>query len=278
MKRKIIIGLLLAVFGYTASSAQDITVSLAGTFNGNTSTNKGFDNRSAQGYQLGLGYRYFLAEQWSLGTGLTYQVNRLDFIQRNNHGSWSSVDIEADAYEFRYHSKNRKEQLSYNTIQIPLTLQYETKGLVSWYVQTGVALGIITGNSSSRASMNDLHTSGYYPAWDVELTGPTFMGYGEFQHVSEKKDLSLKNRYSWLFETGVKQKLGEKSSLYIGAIVDLGLNDLVKESNRVEQPIGITTNYDSPLEFHSIWKQENFKTQKLKDYYVGIKLSYSFNL
>lgn len=159
-----------------------------------------------------------------------------------------------------------------------MTLQYETKGLVSWYVQTGVALGIITGNSSSRVSMNDLHTSGYYPAWDVELTGPTFMGYGEFQHVSEKKDLSLKNRYSWLFETGVKQKLGEKSSLYIGAIVDLGLNDLVKESNRVEQPIGITTNYDSPLEFHSIWKQENFKTQKLKDYYVGIKLSYSFNL
>jgi len=46
----------------------------------------------------------------------------------------------------------------------------------------------------------------------------------------------------------------------------------------VANPISLSTNLDNPLVLHSVWKQEKYKTQELKDYHVGIKLRYAFNL
>ncbi|WP_286391532.1 outer membrane beta-barrel protein [Myroides marinus] len=278
MKRKKISGLMLVALCCATGFAQEVNVSASGFFNNTQSNIKAVDSQATIGYGIGLGYRYYVNESWSIGTEVGYQHKELYFINRNTNGRWSSMDIEGDEYEFRYKTRNSKEYLTYNSVHIPLTIQYETKGTVKWYVQTGVGLSLKVGTSQTEVVMNDLHTSGYYPKWDAELTGPSFMGFGYQDHLSQKSDIKVENRYSWLFETGIKQELGNKQSLYIGAFIDLGLNNLIKEDNRVSNPISLSTNLDNPLVLHSVWKQERYKTQELKDYHIGIKLRYAFNL
>ncbi|MCO7723766.1 hypothetical protein NJB85_11305 [Myroides odoratimimus] len=76
----------------------------------------------------------------------------------------------------------------------------------------------------------------------------------------------------------MKQELGNKQNLYVGVFLDLGLTNLVKDNKRIDTPISHVSNYDNPLEYHSIWTQEKYKDINLKDYYIGIKLRYSFSL
>lgn len=278
MKRQNIYVLMLGILSSTASLAQEISVSLGGYFNNGLTSIKTYENNSVLGYHIGVDYRYYLSKNWSLGTQVAYQNSSLDFLQRNAKMSWSSIDIEAEQYILKYQSKNRLEQISYSTIQIPFTLQYETSGVVKWYIQSGIAIGIITGNPKSKISINDLQTSAYYPQWDVELKAPTFMGYGHFKNLSQTKHIPLRNRFSWLFETGVKQELSNNQSLYIGAFFNLGLNNLSKGQNMVNHPISLSTNLDNPIEINSIWNDTSYNDTKLKDYHLGIKLRYAFEL
>lgn len=278
MKRKNIYGFMLVVLSCTTSFAQEVDFSIGGYFTNSLKTDSTYDTNASLGYQIGVGYRYYLNPQWSLGAEINYKYSKLDFIQRNVKENWSVIDIENHDYEFIYNSKYRKESVSFNTFQIPLTIQYETKGTVKWYIRSGVSIGIITGDSKSKITMNDLHTSGYYKGWDAELHGPHYMGFGAFGNQTQKRNLDLSTRYSWLLETGVKQELGNKQNLYIGVFLDLGLTNLVKDNKRIDTPISHVNNYDNPLEYHSIWTQEKYKDTNLKDYYIGIKLRYSFSL
>lgn len=279
LNRKNICGLMLVVLGRTAGFAQEINVSTLGYFTNSAKSLAHYDSNTSMGYGVGVGYRYYLGPKWSIGAEVNYQHTNLDLIQRNAKGSLSTTDMDNDTYEFRYKAQNLKEQVSYNTLQIPITIQYETQGTVRWYVQTGVGIGILTGNQKSTIKMNDLRTSGYYPEWNAELNGPSFMGFGSFGHQKQEVDLKLENRISWLFETGIKQDLGNKQSLYIGAFVDLGLNDMGKNIDKNNHiPVAITSDLDNPLAFSSLWTQTENKNNKLQNYNVGIKLRYSFNL
>ncbi|MEC4115296.1 outer membrane beta-barrel protein [Myroides pelagicus] len=278
MKRKEIKILLLVSLCCATSFAQEVHVSVSSFFNKSSSSIQAINTRARLGYEVGAGYRYYFSQQWSIGAAVAYQHKELDFINRGANGNWSSTDIEGDIYDFRYKTKNSKEYLTYNSVNIPLTLQYETRGVVKWYLQTGVGLSLSLGTSQSEVEMNNLHTSGYYPKWDAELTGPSFMGFGYQHRLSQKNNIKIENRYSWLFETGIIQELGNKQSLYIGAFIDLGLNNLIKKENREANPISISSNLDSPVVLHSIWRQEKYKSQELKDYHLGFKLKYAFAL
>ncbi|MCS7473485.1 hypothetical protein [Myroides odoratimimus] len=57
-----------------------------------------------------------------------------------------------------------------------------------------------------------------------------------------------------------------------------GWSGTVNDNKRIDKPISHVSNYDNPLEYHSIWTQEKYKDINLKDYYIGIKLRYSFSL
>ncbi|MHC5202962.1 outer membrane beta-barrel protein [Myroides sp. LJL119] len=278
VKRKYIYGLVLFILFSMKGLAQEISISFEGYFNNSLTRVKTYDSNSVLGYSMGVGYRYYLNQKWSLAAEVAYQNSSLDFIQRNAKSSWSSIDVEGDQYILKYQSKIRIEQISYRLIQVPLTVQFETGKEVKWYVQTGLAIGVITGSPKSRITINELDTSGYYPQWDVELQGPNFIGYGHFKNISHKKEIHLQNRYSWLFETGVKQELGNKQSLYIGAFFNLGLNNLAKDGIRDKHPITLSSNYDNPIELNSIWTDMSYSNQKLKDYHIGIKLRYAFHL
>ncbi|MCC9044028.1 PorT family protein [Myroides sp. M-43] len=277
LDKKKIYGLMLVILGSTISIAQEINVSLGGHLIVNSQSYTNYKATGALGYNAGMGYRYYLSPQWSIGSEVSYQRYNHKFKELEPKGSWSATDTEENNYEFRYKSRNRKEQINYHIIQIPLTIQYETKGLVKWYVQTGFGIGLIVGTAQSKITMNDLTTSGYYAQWDAVLNGPNFMGFGDFKQINQKNDLALNTRYSWIVESGIKQELSDSQSLYIGGYLDLGLNNLSRDSNYVSKnPISIKNDYDNSIDLHSYWTQEENRLEKFKNYQIGIKIRYSF--
>lgn len=231
------------------------------------------------GGQAGLGYSYYFNPQWSLGTGVEYQFYQADISLQNLSDSKEYTDIEGDNFEFRYNANKFIEKQQAQYLGIPLKIQFETTGRTRWYVSAGGKVGI---NLSSKyeTSIGKLSTSGYYPQWNVELHDPQFMGFGEWENIStEKKDLELKTLFMLSAETGIKEKISDKSSLYFGVYLDYGLNNLQPDDTQTRV---VEYNTESPSEFgfNSISSSSNANNVRyvndLKLISFGFKFKYAF--
>lgn len=226
------------------------------------------------GVQLGLKYAFYLNENWSIGLGAEYQtynsVAKFDYLT----GSYNTTDIENDPFEFRYSSRSYEESQKLEYVNVPLTVQFETgDGITDFYVSAGVKAGFaIKGNYETK--MDALTTSGYYPQYNAELFGPTFMGFGSFYQVDAgKQDLETKIAWSGTLETGVKQYIGERSSCYIGVFVDYCFNSIAdnKDENVINYP---SNEMPVDLQFNSVINSSYSKDVRLMAY--GVKLRFAF--
>lgn len=89
------------------------------------------------------------------------------------------------------------------------------------------------------------------------MFNPTFAGFASTDDVrASKQDLETEISYSATFETGLKQLIGKRNSIYVGVYLDYGLNDIYNKNKgkdlveyHAEIPVTFQTNsvYDSGL-------------------------------
>jgi len=232
--------------------------------------------KHSEGFSVGIGYSHYLNDNWSIGTGVSYLRTELIFSASAINGASMEVDMEGDPFEFRYHTGYFEESVRWESFRIPLTVQFETSGVVRWYLRTGVLYGLQAGSSKYRQDWNDLETSGYYEQWDAELNGPEVAGFGNISSRRTEGTVKLRNTLSWLLETGVKQKLRATDDFYLGLFFEMGLNDIRPSRAAEAQPVYYTRDMDHPLSLNSVLNQTQFKDQKISPFMVGFKIRYSF--
>jgi hypothetical protein len=240
------------------------------------------DSDTRFGAGVGVQYNYYIARGLSFSGALEYQSYRSETILDNFNDSYNLSDSEGDDMIFRSSANVYHERQSVGMLNIPLRIQWETKGHSRrLFTATGIQLGLPLA-ANYKATAFGLETSGYFPQWDALLTSPRFMGFGNWDTKhSGKEKLKLKNSYSFLFELGMKQQLKEFHNLYVSVYVELGLNDLTKTSDP-QALIGYNVN--SPIDFQhgsviysSPQAAGNNYAGKVSSQSFGFKMRYAFS-
>lgn len=156
-----------------------------------------FNSSAVSGLQLGIYGNYFFNNRWSLRSGLLYQkmgTNKVDFF------------IFYDEYS---------EKTNYLTI--PLTLNYHFGTLRSWYVNYGIAFGILTNAEANYDDGNgfvDIKDLAY--PFQFGING----GIGYKFKISPKFIVVVENSNILGLSDTTEQRSGKNfySSLNLGAV------------------------------------------------------------
>lgn len=238
--------------------------------------------KTENGYQVGLGYRYYLNPKWSLGSGLEYQYSKTNMSFASFSDSYNTVDLEGDSFEYRYTVTSYSENQKMHYLAIPLNIQFETTGPASWYINVGMKVGFNIA-ANYETSIDELKTSGYYPQWNVELHDPKFIGFGTWSDFNPRKqDLELNTQFMLTAESGIKLQMTAKSNLYVGLYMSYGLNDLKPSNSSNQNPIVYNTNNpEEPILNSLLYATSSKGTSYLSKYNLfsfGIKLNWSFKI
>lgn len=224
------------------------------------------------GINAGIRYSYYLNEGLSIGIGVEYQTYSSDVKYGFYGGQYNAVDAENEAFQFRYKATGLREQQKLGYVNIPIGIQFETPGATKLYLAAGAKVGFAT-NGSYESNYQNLTTSGYYPQYNVELFSPAFAGFESVNDLKKsKQDLDTDVSYSATFETGLKQKLGDRSAIYIGVYLDYGLNTIYdnKESKNLVQ---YHPELPVQLQYNSLLDASHSNDIRLVSY--GLKLRYA---
>ncbi|WP_343694420.1 outer membrane beta-barrel protein [Flavobacterium sp.] len=246
----------VCINGYGQDNKQEFSISLGGPFSYVDSNSAG-KTTPGNGVSAGLRYSYYLNDNLSLGVGVEYQTYNSDLSFNYLYGAYAATDAENENFQFRYRATNPREEQKLAYINVPINIQFETPGTSKLYVAAGAKIGFAS-SGSYQTTFQNLTTSGYYPQYNVELFSPAFAGFASTNNlVTGKQDLNTEVSYSATFETGLKQELGNRNSIYIGVYFDYGLNNIYDKSGdnahlvqyNPEQPVqlGYNTIFDTPL-------------------------------
>jgi hypothetical protein len=265
--------------GINAQNSAELSLHVKGQFSKLKYEYSGGNNDMDNGYAVGINYAYYLRENWSLSTGAEYQRFLSNAYLKDLKGSTLSNDPEGENFEFRYAASQYVEDQKAGFINIPIKVQYETSGSVTFYAAGGVKIGLNL-DSSYEFRVLDLMTSGYYEQYNAELKNPAFIGFGEFGTYEGESDFELAINYILNLETGVKLETGNSTSLYIGMFMDYGLNDIKEENIQTEL---FKYNPDNPTSFQNcgvVYGSMNGNpiTEKIKTIAFGLKLRYGIKL
>lgn len=237
------------------------------------------NDQSASG-ALNLGIAYALNDSWSIHSGVGIGWLNNDASLPDYSGIQNAVDLEGEAFEFRYTLTGYVEDQHYTAVSIPLAVQYETAGTTRFYARAGVSYNIfVTGETEARA--NSLTTTGYFEQINAELEGPRFAGFGTFENIEfAEQDIDINNAVNAILELGIKQRLAEKHWLYFGFFVETGLNNLLTSNGESL----LQYNRERPAEFRvnpslnaTDQNSGNALLTDAKFRSFGLKLWYSFN-
>jgi hypothetical protein len=249
---------------------QELSISVAGPFSFLKYPSAG-EVVPGNGISAGLRYSYYLNEGISIGIGAEYQTYKSDVKFAYLAGQYTTIDAENESFQFRYKATQLREKQNLGYVNVPITIQYENPGTTKLYVAAGVKVGFaVSGNYETK--IDNLTTSGYYPQYNVELFAPAFAGFASTDDIKvSKQDVTTKTSYSATFETGLKQKVGDRSSVYIGLYLDYGLNDIIDKNNKnlVEYNPAI------PVQLHYNSTLDTQFTNNIRLVSYGLKLRYA---
>lgn len=266
-----VVSAFLAAFNsYGQDKKHEFSISLGGPFSFIKSA--GSEYVPGNGINAGLRYSYFLNEGLSLGIGVEYQTYNSDSKFGYIAGQYNTVDAENEAFQFRYKVSNLREEQSLGYINIPINIQFETPGTTKLYVSAGAKVGFAS-SGTYQSKMSNITTSGYYPQYNVELFSPAFAGFENVDNFkAPERDLDTKVSYSATFETGVKQLIGNRNSIYIGAYLDYGLNNIQKK-NENSNLVQYNPELPVQLRYNSVFDTGLASNMRLVSY--GLKLRFA---
>lgn len=256
---------------YGQDKKQELSIAVGGPFSFLKYKTTG-DVVPGNGISAGIRYAYYLNEGLSIGLGVEYQTYSSDVKYQFLGGQYNTVDAESEAFQFRYRATNLREQQKLGYVNVPINIQFETPGKTKLYLAAGAKVGFAT-NGTYESTIENLTTSGYYPQYNVELFSPAFAGFESVNNLkTSKQDLKTDVSYSATFETGLKQVIGDRSSIYIGLYLDYGLNNIYdnKESKNLVQ---YNAALPVQLQYNSLLNSSNANDIRLVSY--GLKLRYA---
>lgn len=256
--------------GFSQEKKSSISVQAGYNFTG---FNYDYNNKSVKdesGFNLGLEYNYKLNPKWSVGAGITYLKLDSKLHLNQLEGSYQSIDIENDAFDFKYKASNISEKYKTESIQIPIFARYEGVTKTTFYAQAGITFGFAV-KGTYHQTIEALKTSGYYPEYNVELNEPLFMGFGTFENQSSSGKLDFETTYIANVEVGLKHQFNNNKPIYIGLFFDYGLNNMLSKSDN--ELVGYQTNQPTEFNLESVSKSKFAETMRMSSF--GIKLKYT---
>lgn len=244
--------LIIYLNGYGQDKKQEISISVGGPFSFLKYNSFGGEVVNGNGFNAGIRYSYYLNEGISIGIGAEYQTYNSDGKFGYLAGEYATTDAEDENFLFRYRATNVREEQKLGYINVPIQIQFETPGTTKLYLAAGAKIGFAV-NGTFETKMQNLTTSGYYPQYNVELFSPAFAGFASTNDLkTNKQDIDTDVSYSATFETGVKQKIGDRSWIYIGVYLDYGLNNIYDKDNKnlvqYHPELPVQLQYNSVLE------------------------------
>jgi len=255
-KTFLFLGFLFAVIGLQAQEAatkskHEFSIWGAGGLS-SLYYNPTFGERTAGfGGGFGLGYAFFFNQNFGILTGgelafynTTMKVNGLrDYV------------IDESVANNYYTISGYEESQRMQSVNIPLSFQYQTGETHKFYASLGFKLGIPLSGSYEVTNGKAIPNRTTQPSLDL---------------TSAKKDLEFDLSYMGTFEAGVKWRLSRAFSLYTGAYAEYGFNDLV--STHTDKFIAID-NRNSVLtsEYTRNGKTESFASN-VSPLAIGVKV------
>lgn len=248
MKKQIIIGLSLLVFGFIQAQKTENYLHFnigVGDQNLSYKLQNGIE-KSQFGYTINAAYTYFFTSHWGLQTGLGIQsygaLSTLNYLSSVPN----VIDAVGDSYEFRDNYKNWQEKQQVIFIDIPLEAQYRhcfnTKlGLLA---SAGVKMSIPL-QASYKTVGGEMVTTGYYSKWNIVLSDLPQHGFSTYTN-SYNGNLAIKPACSAIADLGGLYKLSENLDLYLGGYINYGLNNIISaDSKLVYQPNAVYNGFFS---------------------------------
>lgn len=280
--------ILFASFAWLPATAQDSPHELslhagAGPATLATKAGTGVEVDGGQvGALFGVGYAYYFTPALALQTGIEYNRYSNKFALSALSGKYETRDNEGDEVEFSYTSNEYSETVNSGYLQIPVMVQFlagiDRKN--SFYVSAGMKLGLALSSTFDNR-LDNLTTEGYYPSLNVTISGDSpDLGFGNYSGLSSDGELTLNTAFIAAAETGMMWKLSPGMSLYTGAYLDWGLNNIYKggDSHPVEYN---RANPGEPL-LNSLTSSSAEGTasfmEKINIMALGIKVRLAFNL
>jgi len=275
VKNSIIIGSILLCSIH--SNAQEFSITLNGGFQGLDYKIKEGDNKIQFGGKAGLGYTYFFNKNWGIVTGAEFGFYKNSSTLKDKIYTTNQVDSDTDGFEYRNKTVNYKEITKFNTINIPLMVQYHTNGKAQFFINGGGRV-FFPFAYKINSTADQLDMTGYYADLNIELDQMPRHGFSNLTNWTNNNKNSLKTAFALSAETGVSFKITDAVRLYTGLYIDYGLNDIQKKNNTIlENPI---VNYDSEgtmnIKPNGMLKADGFvDNAKLLAYGFQIKIGFS---
>jgi hypothetical protein len=200
--------------------------------------------RGGMGFGGGAGYAYHFNQQMSLRTGLEMNsYSGTSYVSTIN--GKSIVDIPQEwgwweretRFEFLSHIRSYSVLQTSVYLQVPLMFGYEDVmpwvDWVTWYAHGGFKFGYsLFGSSNATADSTKL--SGYFPQASVTIDDNydedglrTLLGLGSYSNYSQQQFSSFGFNSAAYLEVGVKQKLVQQYSLYVGIFGEYNLYSII---------------------------------------------------
>ena len=236
----LVLGLLMYVALYAQDKGSYIDLNVGGGFHNLSYTLQNGTEKGQFGYTLNAGYSYFFTPNWGVHTGLGLQsfnsLSTLNFLQSTPN----VIDADGASYTFKANYINWQEKQQVLFVDLPLEIQYK--------YAIGNKIGLLAGLGGKismpimgnyKAAGGEFVTTGFYPQYNVELSGMPQHGFSTFTN-GFSGNLSVKPSYMAIADIGGLYKLSEGLDLYVGAYVNYGLNNILKaDSKLIYQPDGL---------------------------------------
>ena len=245
------------------------------------------DRSDKTGGLIGIGYSYFINNNFSINTGMEVTFYSSDFSMKSFTDSYKANDMEDD-FLFNTSVTDYKEEQSTTFINIPIMGQYQMPviGEHQFYAALGAKIGIpVTATYKTAGATYE--TSGTYD--DIgTISDVPGLGFDKFNGKRVKEDLDFKVAYMLALEAGMKWALSSSFSLYTGAYFDYGLNDIRDKKNEkflvYEPPYTGTKaeNFKLNSMLHSQYTDGSGNTKSISDkvipFALGVKVKLAFSV
>lgn len=285
MKKIIIISICILAGCFTSSYAQNDCkqeISLFGSFGLSTLkySMKGADRSNKAGGIFGVNYNYYFNDKLSLRTGLEASLYNSKLHIGNISDRYEANDGEYD-FIFQTNVSGYEETQSVVFISLPVQIQYEVPVFRQhkFYVAIGPKLGLPVSKKFKMIECK-LENMGYYPNWEIPVTEPEFMGFGNFKRNNTKGNFDLKMAVMASLEAGIKWSLSNSKSLYTGIYCDYGINNIKKTGTKrfVGYNTGDAENFIFNGALSSRFTDADSRNYKINPIAIGGKVSFSFTL
>jgi OmpA-OmpF porin, OOP family len=216
----------------TETDAQGLSIELDGGLQGAQYRLQDGATRLLPGGSLGLLYCFPVKGRWSLLTGITGGVYRME--ARFPDGSVFSdyqVDDEGSAFQYNMKTTGYKETQRFFVGGIPLLLQYHSTGAGrQWYINGGGKV-LFPSGVSSKVSANQLSLSGYYPDYNIVVSNLPQHGFGTLDNWNAHASAELRPAAALSAATGMSFILAGGKRFYAGVYIEYGLTGLKGKSD-----------------------------------------------